>query len=285
MESSNETQVVNPSGVQHHFSDQLYAKEIRLTAGQKICQHKHTYSHLAVLASGQVNVTVGNETVHYVSPKCIDIKANTNHEIEACTDVVWYCIHQTDEKDESTIDKTLIAPSLPIKLLLSNLNVQQIVWNLHVHPELWNKHTDRTKDFSSPHYGIDDIWIRYAEGGNVTSKEHESVWYPSADILNVKPLVMDVFKAVNGTSLGGVLITRIIPGKWVKPHRDLGWHAKNYDKFAVQLTSSPHQAFCFEKSLLESKPGDLYWFNNQELHWVENNSEYERITMIICVKR
>ena len=173
-----------------------------------------------------------------------------------------------------------------IKLISQGAKVAPIHWAILEHPELWNQHNARTKDKSSPHYELDDIWTRfgdteYAENG----QPHDSKWYPSADILGIKPLVYDLFRAVEGVELGGVLITRIPAGKECKPHTDPGWHARRYDKFAVQITSAPGQKFCFEEEELETKPGDVFWFDNQYTHWVTNPTPYDRITMIVCIRK
>lgn len=171
-----------------------------------------------------------------------------------------------------------------IKLLDCGLPVSHIHWALQEHPELWNQNPGRTESPDSPHHGLDDIWARFAAPGVDGSNPHDAVWYPSADVLGVKHLCHDIMAAVKGTRLGGVLITRIPAGGRVKPHTDPGWHARFYEKFAVQITSAPGQKFCFEGEELETKPGDLYWFDNSNLHWVENQTEYERITMIVCVR-
>ena len=109
--------------------------------------------------------------------------------------------------------------------------------------------------------------------------------YESADILGIKSLVYDIFRFVEGVELGGVLITRIPAGKECKPHVDPGWHARRYEKFGVQITSAPGQKFCFDDVELETKPGDIFWFDNQFNHWVTNPTEYERITMIVCIRK
>lgn len=94
----------------HHFSDGLYAKEIHLKEGELIIQHKHTYSHLSVLAKGKVVVQVGEEEPKvFTAPVCLDIKADTHHGIKALTDSVWFCIHATDETDASKVDEVLIS--------------------------------------------------------------------------------------------------------------------------------------------------------------------------------
>jgi quercetin dioxygenase-like cupin family protein len=173
-----------------------------------------------------------------------------------------------------------------IKLISENANIAPIHWAILQHPELWNEHNARTKDKSSPHYELDDIWPRFGEIEYAENNQpHDSKWYPSADILGIKPLVYDLFRAVEGVELGGVLITRIPAGKECKPHTDPGWHARRYDKFGVQITSAPGQKFCFDKEELETKPGDIFWFDNQYTHWVINPTPYDRITMIVCIRK
>lgn len=173
-----------------------------------------------------------------------------------------------------------------IKLISQGANVNPIHWAILQHPELWNKHTARTKDKSSPHYGLDDIWPRFGEPEYAENNQaHDAKWYPSADILGIKPFVFDLFRAVEGVELGGVLITRIPAGKACKPHKDTGWHARRYEKFAIQIASAPNQKFCFDDIELETKPGDVFWFDNQYTHWVNNPTPYDRITMVVCIRR
>jgi quercetin dioxygenase-like cupin family protein len=175
---------------------------------------------------------------------------------------------------------------MKIKLLQRGLNVAPIYWALRQHPELWDQHDTRTRDAGSPHHGLSDIWARFGpEEAAENGQSHDSAWYPSADMLGVKQLARDVMHFVGGVRLGGVLITRIPAGHRCKPHTDPGWHARYYDKFAVQVTSAPGQRFCFEGEELETQPGDLFWFDNQHLHWVENPTDYERITLIACIRK
>ena len=154
------------------------------------------------------------------------------------------------------------------------------------HPELWDQYTSRTADPRSPHHGLSDIWARYAplEIAHLPG-QHESVWYPVADILPVRQLVEPLFEAVGGKRLGGVLITKIPAGAECKPHADHGWHARFYEKFAVQVASSPGQAFRFDGESLETKPGDVFWFDNAYTHWVTNPTPFDRITLIACIRR
>lgn len=155
---------------------------------------------------------------------------------------------------------------------------------------LWNAYKLRTEAYQ--HSDVSDIWCRYNPFENFDGDlarfngPHESVWYPHVEqIPSVKPLVFDLMRAVEGERLGGVLITRIPAGKQCKPHRDGGWHATYYEKFAIQLASAPGQAFCFEGESHSAAPGEVYSFRNEFTHWVDNDSEEDRMTLIVCIRR
>lgn len=164
------------------------------------------------------------------------------------------------------------------------INILPLSLGLRRNSGLWNQNTARTQDPTSPHREVSDIWARFA-GNDYTTEAHESIWMPAATLIpEIKLHARAIMGLVGGDALGGVLITRIPPGCQVYPHVDEGWHAKQYDKFALQIASHPQQAFCFEDGGHISEPGDLYWFDNSHKHWVTNASPVERITMIVCVK-
>ena len=53
------------SELHHHFAEGLYAKEYMLPKGYAIPQHAHTYSHLSILAKGEVILDVDGEQKFY----------------------------------------------------------------------------------------------------------------------------------------------------------------------------------------------------------------------------
>lgn len=180
-----------------------------------------------------------------------------------------------------------------IQHLASGFHVEPLLKQIAAHPEVWDTHKLRTESYGTPHTQVSDIWVRYNDWANFDGdaakfvlEPHESVWYPVADIIpEVRYLVSQVMTAVNGEELGGVLITRVPPGGEVAPHIDNGWHARYYQKYAIQLKGNENQVFWFQDSELRSLPGDLYTFDNSKLHAVYNKSDEERITLIICIRR
>jgi hypothetical protein len=176
---------------------------------------------------------------------------------------------------------------VPIRKIATGLDVAPLRAALRANPSLWNARTARTSPPDSPHHGLDDIWVRFAAPGAVVHEDgsHTSSWLADADVLPVRPMAFQLMAALNGEQLGGILITRIPPGVRCRPHVDPGWHARHYDKFAVQIDADPKtQAFCFEGHHLASEPGDLYWFDNHYTHWVDNEGPHARVTAIFCIR-
>ena len=134
---------------------------------------------------------------------------------------------------------------MKIKRLESGLTVAPLLWALQDNPQLWDQHKHRTESPESPHFGLSDIFVRYAADPSEQGP-HESVWYPCANILPVRQLIYPLMQFVHAEKLGGVLITKIPAGATCKPHVDPGWHAREYEKFANQnksherVSSPPH---------------------------------------------
>lgn len=94
--------------IKHHFGGSVYLKETHISAGHILVQHKHAYDHLSFLASGTVEVQVGDERQTISGPSGLVIEAGKHHGVKALTDTVWLCIHATDCTDAEEVDETLI---------------------------------------------------------------------------------------------------------------------------------------------------------------------------------
>lgn len=94
--------------IKHHFSSGVYAREMTLPKDHYVMSHKHKYDHMSILASGEALVEVEGIKTFYKAPVCIEIKAGVAHKIMALENIVWFCIHSTEEKDISKLDEVLI---------------------------------------------------------------------------------------------------------------------------------------------------------------------------------
>jgi len=153
----------------------------------------------------------------------------------------------------------------------------------------WDEHNKRRTFPNSPHSEMTDIWARFGDVSNgdysILGVEHDSVWYKSAELIpDVKNIAFQLMTSVNGERLGGILITKLPAWGKIKPHTDSGWHAAYYEKFYVAVSNPVGSYFCFENDRIDARNGDCYWFRNDRIHWVENNSNEDRIAMIVCIK-
>jgi hypothetical protein len=163
---------------------------------------------------------------------------------------------------------------------------REIANNAH----LFGEYPQRADAPGSPHAEMSDIWARYGdiapmlESGDFSglADEHDSIWLK--DLPAVKRVCMDVMTLVDGERLGGVLITKLPVGGRIKPHSDSGWHASYYDKFFVPIENEEGAVFGFEDRDVDPSPGEVWQFNNSRAHWVNNDSNADRIAMIVCVK-
>lgn len=177
-------------------------------------------------------------------------------------------------------------------ILLNSACVGPILHELEANSDLWNEKAERREGDSSPHREAPDIWVRYNDHnkfGPNFNDEHIPVWYPAWERLPaLRPLIFGLMQIFEGEMLGGVLITKVPAGKKIYPHIDAGWHVDYYEKFYVQLTGATGCDFCCEYGneveRFTPMAGDVYHFDNRKTHWVDNNSDVDRITLIVCIR-
>lgn len=174
--------------------------------------------------------------------------------------------------------------------IAEGLNVDQINKEIEANPHVWNSVKDRTENPTSPHREVDDIWVRYSDLERFRSEEKYEPFIPRwYDVAEDLPSIVDfsflMMSAVEGENLGAVLVTKIPAGGKVYPHVDTGWHVEFHDKFYLHLESNDGVEFCWsDGQKIKPKKGDLYWLDNTKEHWVNNNGNTDRTTLIVCIK-
>ncbi len=155
--------------------------------------------------------------------------------------------------------------------------------------ELWNDFDMRTNHPLSPHREMDDIVVRYNARENYHgdrqkfNEEHDAVWWTDK-LPSVKSIANRLMKLTDGERLGMVLVTRLPAGKMCYPHIDNGWHATYYDKYAIQIKANLQQSFVVDDIHLSVNSGECYMFDNSRPHWVTNDTDEDRITLIVCIR-
>lgn len=282
--------------IAHHFVGGVYCKEMSIPEDYQVVSHKHAYDHMSVLTSGCVIVEADGEQETYWSPAIINIKAGVEHSVIAVNGPAhWLCIHATDCTDIEKVDEVLIEKQKHMVKQSFSIPVHHLGAELKQNFQLWNEFDFRTKNPTSPHRDISDIIVRCRKRSDYDenqpqafTEQHDSVWYDSYYALpSLEWIVAQLHNQLGQFELGGVLLTKIPPGKQVFPHSDAGtWHSDYYtEKVLVLVKSAPGQQFCFEGETHEGEAGDVFIFNNHPTHWVVNNSDTDRISLILAIKR
>ncbi len=156
-------------------------------------------------------------------------------------------------------------------------------------PELWNQENLRTTYPDTPHAQADDIWLRWKDISHLDPamlmSSLENINYPALHKLpQVRPILFDLLRRVEGEAIGHVMVTRLAPGKRIEPHEDAGRYAELYRRYHVPLQNSPGSVFnCGDESVY-MRPGECWMFDNRLTHSVVNNSIEDRITLIIDIR-
>lgn len=97
--------------VRHHFSDGVYAREIRIPAGTLLTGKIHKRANLNILSAGEMSVLTERGVERVRAPFTVVSPAGTKRIAYAHTEVVWTTIHGTQETDIEKIEAEFIAQS------------------------------------------------------------------------------------------------------------------------------------------------------------------------------
>jgi hypothetical protein len=177
------------------------------------------------------------------------------------------------------------------RLIWNHVDVAAAARQLDQHPELWNEFPER-RIAGSPHEGVDDIWVRWRTRDQLTAPERyteehfASFLHPWRTLTEIQPIVYELMARVSAVYLGGILITRIPPGREVLPHHDRGpWHAEFMNcKVYLPLKSNAECVNLCEGDSVVMRAGEAWTFDNLRVHSVENRGDTERVTLIVCMR-
>jgi hypothetical protein len=176
-------------------------------------------------------------------------------------------------------------------LIASGLDVAPLRHAIARQSGLWNRQTFRTTYEGTPHVGVDDIWLRFAPEetdfkGAIS--DTAPVWHPAAARLpQARKIVLDLMAFLGAYELGRLLITRVRPGGRILPHADTdGAYVTIPDmaRYHVVLQGLPGSLFRCGTETVCMETGSVWWFDAAEEHEVVNNSEDDRIHMLVDLR-
>lgn len=171
--------------------------------------------------------------------------------------------------------------------IATGLDVFPLLHAIQTQPELWNEDRTRQTFDNSPHTEVDDILVRFGDPAapNVGDTLIAD-WRNAATFLpQVRPIVFSLMARLEAEQLGRVVITRLASGKKIAPHADvLGRYSQWYSRYHVVLQSYAGAYFECGGEAIEPHSGDVWWVDASKIHAVHNDSEDDRIHMLVDLK-
>lgn len=106
----------------HHFSKDVYAREIHIPAGVILTGEIHKFENLNILSKGRMQVLTEDGVKEVEAPFTIVSPAGTKRIAYTLTECVWTTVHGTSETDINKIEQTFIAKTEEEWLEFCNAN-------------------------------------------------------------------------------------------------------------------------------------------------------------------
>lgn len=164
---------------------------------------------------------------------------------------------------------------------------------LQTRPQLWNEHRYRTSFEGTPFKGMDDILLRYSmpekhEGvkdANALVNDTMLVNYPAwGELPQAHEVIFNLMRRYKAIMLGRVIIARLPMAGTIKPHADnYGSYAARDDglRFHAVVQAAPGCLFHCGDETIQTRTGEVWWFDHKQVHSAENNSADDRIHLLI----
>ncbi len=161
--------------------------------------------------------------------------------------------------------------------------VMPLVHVLARNGQWWNADRKRTTFEGTPHGQVDDIILRFGLDNENVGDDLEAV---NRDVLRSLPkatdMALDLMRLVGGSRLGRMVITKLGPGKKILPHADVvGEYADYYTRYHIVLLGKPGSLFTCGDETVCMQTGEIWWFDASAEHSVANNSNDDRIHLLV----
>jgi hypothetical protein len=185
--------------------------------------------------------------------------------------------------------------------IVTGIDVKPLLHQITTQPQLWNSVPIRSK--YGNHADTDDILLRYNRFDPSIDDPREAVVasiacvnYPAfAALPHAMPIIFALMARVQGVHLGRVFVSRLPPEASIPPHSDRDLTSERdfpnreipavyYERYQLTLHSLPGVVFCAGDERVYMEPGSVWWFDNQQIHEVQNHSPEDRIAMTIDIR-
>ena len=169
------------------------------------------------------------------------------------------------------------------RLMKKNVDVQPFLNEIASIPDVWSQSTGRQDKIAVqreaeaiPLRGL----VKSKIGGRKRRDVHESRYTSGSKKFLVARAFLESFAAEQDAELGRGKIVRLMPGRRVYPHIDRGEYYRVRDRYHLILQSAAGSYLKAGDEEVRMAEGELWWFDNNQMHEAYNDGEAERIHII-----
>lgn len=155
--------------------------------------------------------------------------------------------------------------------------------------EWWNADRIRTTHVGSPHVQVEDMLLRFNERQltkeSALNDTETVALEPWRGLSYARNCALDLARYLSSPRIGRVMLTRLVDGGRIYPHKDEGTPAWYYDRYHLVVGSGPGKNwFRTDQQWEDMRPGEIWWVNNQREHEVINESGEDRLHLIVDLR-
>jgi len=156
----------------------------------------------------------------------------------------------------------------------------------NINDDIWKKHKTRQTVFEAHKHTetIELMWDMESLNSGTSGKIHQNFYDLDIDVL-LEGLEPVYTKKYGKGEFLRVLLVKLKSGKMIYTHSDSGESLSDVKRTHVAVITNPNVIFTVGGENKNMKEGEIWEINNQSLHSVRNDSEYDRVHFIIDYKQ
>lgn len=172
------------------------------------------------------------------------------------------------------------------KRLRESVDVHPVLAELRVNQDAWTAQTGRQQRVAVQAQ-TNAIPLRGLRRSKICGRRrrdvHESRYTGLAARFPRTVALLEGLVADMGGQLGRAKIARLPPGAHVLPHVDRGAYYRQRDRYHLVIDSNGQSVLAAADEQVSMQPGELWWFDNQQMHSATNGSDQHRIHLVFDV--
>lgn len=169
------------------------------------------------------------------------------------------------------------------RLMKKNVDVQPFLNEIASIEGAWEQSTGR-QDKIAVQREAEAIPLRGLVKSKIGDRKrrdvHESRYTSGSKKFLVARAFLESFAAEQDAELGRGKIVRLMPGRRVYPHIDRGEYYRLRDRYHLILQSASGSYLKAADEEVRMAEGELWWFDNNQMHEAYNDGDVERIHII-----